>query len=83
MSDYITTNNNRQNQTEVSKMHKTNVIETDNKITVDINGLQAMLSVGRNSANEIGEKAGAVTRIGRRKLYNVEKVRNYLNQLSE
>lgn len=64
-------------------MRKTNVIESDNKITVDINGLQAMLSVGRNTANEIGEKAGAVIRIGRRKLYNVNKVQAYIDSNGE
>lgn len=60
-------------------MRKTNNIDCDNKITVDINGLQALLSLGRASADDIGEKAGAVIRVGRRKLYNVDKVKNYLN----
>lgn len=64
-------------------MFKTNNIDTDNKITVDINGLQAMLSIGRNTAAEIGEKAGAVIRVGRRKLYNVRKIEEYMNKLSE
>lgn len=64
-------------------MRKTNSIETDSKITVDINGLQAMLSIGRNTAAEIGEKAGAVIRIGRRKLYNVSKIEDYMNKLTE
>lgn len=64
-------------------MHKTNIIEADNKIAVDINGLQAMLSVGKNTAAEIGEKAGAVIRIGRRKLYNVRKIELYVEQLTE
>ena len=64
-------------------MRKTNIIETDNKITVDINGLQAMLSVGKNTAADVGEKAGAVVRIGRRKLYNVKKIEEYMQQLTE
>lgn len=64
-------------------MHKTNSVETENKITVDIYGLQAMLSIGRNTAAEIGEKAGAVIRVGRRKLYNVRKIEEYMNKLSE
>lgn len=64
-------------------MHKTNVNETGYKITVDINGLQTMLSVGKNSAAEIGEKAGAVIRIGRRKLYNVKKIIEYMEQQLE
>ena len=65
-------------------MRKTNsTIESDNKITVDINELKEMLSIGRNNAAEIGEKAGAVIRIGRRKLYNVRKVTEYMDKLTE
>lgn len=64
-------------------MHKTNVIETDNKIAVDINGLQAMLSVGKNTAADVGEKAGAVIRLGRRKLYNVKKIQAYMDSMLE
>lgn len=64
-------------------MHKTNVIDCDNKMAVDINGLQAMLSVGRNTADEVGVKAGAVIRLGKRKLYNVKKIEAYLDNLTE
>lgn len=71
------------NERRSKTMYKTNVIETNNKITVDINGLQAMLSIGKNTAAEIGEKAGAVIRIGRRKLYNVKKIQEYMDGLSQ
>lgn len=64
-------------------MHKTNEVKTDKKILVDINGLQAMLSIGKNTASGIGEKAGAVVRIGTRKLYNVKKIEEYIEQLTE
>ena len=64
-------------------MRKTNNTETDHKITVDINGLQAMLSIGRITADEIGKEAGAVVRIGRRKLYNVAKVQAYIDCITE
>lgn len=64
-------------------MRKTKNLECENKLTVDINGLQALLSLGRASADEIGRNAGAVIRIGRRKLYNVEKVKAYLNTISK
>ena len=64
-------------------MNKRNVTETENKIAVDINELQIMLSVGRNTAIDIGEKAGAVIRIGRRKLYNVKKIESYMDQITE
>ena len=49
------------------------------KIAVDINRLQDMLCVGKRSADRIGEEAGAVIKIGRRKLYNVEKIKTYIN----
>lgn len=63
-------------------MNKTKVVETDNKISVDIKGLQSMCGVGRNTAAKIGEEAGAVIRIGRRKLYNVQLVQEYMNSLA-
>lgn len=68
---------------ELMEMRKTSVIECDNKITVDIIGLQGMLSLGKTTSNQIGEEAGAVIRIGKRKLYNVEKVKAYMNRLTE
>lgn len=63
---------------EMKIMNKTKTQKTDYKIMVDIKGLQDMLSCGRTSADQIGESAGAVTRIGRRKLYNVSKIERYL-----
>lgn len=64
-------------------MYKTKVIYGDKKVTVDINELQSMLSIGKRSADKIGEMAGAVIRVGRRKLYNVQKVEDFLNSVSE
>lgn len=63
-------------------MNKTNATETENKISVDIKGLQSLCGVGRNTAAKIGEDAGAVIRIGRRKLYNVQLVQEYMNTLA-
>ena len=63
-------------------MQKRNEIDLKNKITVDINELQTILSVGRNTASRIGEDAQAVVRIGRRKLYNVEKIKKYMEDQS-
>ena len=54
-----------------------------NKIMVGIEELQEMLCVGRNTAKQIGIDAGASIKIGRRRLYNVEKVTEYMNKLSE
>lgn len=64
-------------------MRKTNVKEANVKITVDIVGLQNMLSVGKNTAYKIGEEAGAVVRLGKRKLYIVSKIEDYINKKSE
>lgn len=64
-------------------MHKTKIYECNNKLTVDIVELQAMLSVGKNTAADIGEKAGAVVRVGRRKLFNVSKIQRYIDDLAE
>ncbi len=53
------------------------------KIAVDVTMLQDMLSLGKNSAIEIGRKAGAEIHVGRRTLYNVKKVEAYMDQLTE
>ena len=57
--------------------------ETDVKITVDIDGLSAMLSCGHATARKIGEQAGARIVIGRRLLYMVDKVYKYLDALAD
>lgn len=64
-------------------MNKTNVGECENKIAVDINGLQMMLFVGKGTASDIGERAGEVVRFGKRKLYIVKKVEAYMDSLAE
>ena len=54
------------------------------KITVDIRELQEMLSLGKNKSMEIGKKAGAVIHLGsRRTLYSVDKVKKYMESLTE
>lgn len=50
-------------------------------VLVDIKRLQDILSCGMQTASKIAEDAGAGLKIGRRKLYNVEKIKTYLNQL--
>ena len=57
--------------------------ETDIKITVDIDGLAAMLSCGHATARKIAEQAGARIEIGRRVLYMVDKVYKYLDDLAD
>lgn len=64
-------------------MNKTLFRETKTPVTVDIEGLSAMLSCGRATARKVGEQAEARICIGRRVLYSVDKVRQYLCNLSE
>ena len=64
-------------------MNKTLKREDKHKITVDIERLAAMLSCGRATARKIGEQAEARICIGRRVLYSVDKVKQYLCNLSE
>ena len=56
--------------------------ETINPIAVDIATLQNMLGVGRNTADDIGKKANAVIKVGRRKLFNVKKVQAYMDSIT-
>lgn len=53
------------------------------KLSVGLDGLADMLSVGRNTAQEIGKAAGASFKIGRRRLYDVGKVRKYLANITD
>lgn len=55
----------------------------ENKRTVDTVGLQAMLSCGRKSAVDIGTAAGARIHVGRRVLWNIKKVQQYIDTISE
>lgn len=64
-------------------MNKTKRRESDQLLTVDIEGLCAMLSCGRVTARKIAEQANARIVIGRRVLFSVDKIRNYIDQLSD
>lgn len=52
-------------------------------VMLEINGLCDALSLGRRSAEKIGEDAKAVVRVGRRKLYNFQKIQKYVDAISE
>lgn len=58
-------------------------LETTNKGAIDITELMEYLSVGRQSADKVGKEAGAIIRIGRRKLFNVKKIQAYLDSKCE
>lgn len=64
-------------------MNKTGIRGTEQPITVDIEKLAAMLSCGKATAKKIAEQAGARVIIGRRVLYSVEKIQQYLNAMAE
>ncbi len=53
------------------------------KMLVDTLGLQEMLSSGRPAAVQIGTEAGARVQIGRRVFWNVRKVHQYIDTISE
>lgn len=63
-------------------MNKTTKRETDIVLTVDTEGLAAMLSCGEATARKIGEQAGARIEMGRRVLYLVTKVQRYLESIA-
>lgn len=50
-------------------------------VLVDNKRLQDILSCGMQTAKQIAEEAGAAVNFGRRKLYNVEKIKAYLNKI--
>lgn len=60
-------------------MHKTAKGEINNRITVDSMELQQLLGVGRKAAEKIGQDAGAIMRVGRRKLFYLTKIEAYLD----
>lgn len=65
-------------------MNKTtnNSIQLSNRITVNTESLSEMLDCGRATAVKIGEAAGARIQMGKRVLWNVRKVENYLDCIS-
>ena len=65
------------------KLKRTAERETKHKITVDIEGLAAMLSCGTSTAKKIAEMAEARIVIGRRVLYSVDKIKAYLEIMTE
>ena len=56
--------------------------KAENRLTVDIEGLMAMLSCGEVTAKKIADYAEARVIIGRRVLYNVDKIKRYLDAMA-
>ena len=61
-------------------MRKTTEYKAENRLTVDIEGLMAMLSCGEVTVKKIADYAEARVIVGRRVLYNVYKIKNILMQ---
>ena len=67
-------------------MRKREVVETADLtgcILIDTRELQKVTSCGRDGAIKLGTAAGARVQLGRRVLWNVNKIRAYLDQISE
>ena len=64
-------------------MNKTKSRNSEHYLTVDVDRLSAMLSCGHSTARKIGEQSHAKIVIGRRVLYSVEKVKAYLDSLTD
>lgn len=63
-------------------MRKTTEYNAENRLTVDIEGLMTMLSCGEVTAKKIADYAKARVIVGRRVLYNVAKVKKYLDAMA-
>ena len=65
-----------------STMNKTtktyNEIDLTRKLAVDTEELQQILSLGRKSAVEVGKAANAQIMVGKRIIWNLQRVQEYL-----
>lgn len=63
-------------------MRKAKYDSIENPAMIDTPMLQSFLSCGRPTAVKIGETANAKIVMGKRVLWNVEKIKKYLNEIS-
>ena len=61
---------------------KNQKIDLTRKLTVDTQELQQILSLGRKSAVEIGNMANAKIIVGRRVVWNIQKIQDYLYDIA-
>ena len=64
-------------------MRKTAIGDTQRRLAVDTKELQSLLCCGRDTAVKIGIEAKSRLQIGKRVLWNVKKVQDYLDNISE
>ena len=62
-------------------MNKSN--QSVEKIYISVNEMMQMFSIGRSTALKLGIDSNAKIKLGRRTLYNVEKVKGYMSSLYE
>lgn len=62
-------------------MYKTK-IQNENPMLINSAKLREMLGCGRYSAEKIGKEAKAKIKVGKLVLWNVEKVKNYLDSIA-
>lgn len=60
-----------------------NFATTKDPVLVDVTALQEMTRSGRYTALKIAEAAGARVQVGRRVLFNFEKIKEYVDSISE
>lgn len=58
-------------------------LELNHRMLISTADLQEFLSCGRSTTIKIGTEAGAKIQIGKRVLWNREKVQKYLNERSQ
>lgn len=58
-------------------------ITTKETRLIDTDELRGYTSLGRNSAMKLGEDAGAKIKIGKRTLWDKEKISRYISALTE
>ena len=62
---------------------KTSGVGFNERMLVSGKELPSLLSCGYDTAVKIGDAAGARVKYGKRVLWNTEKIRDYLNDLSK
>lgn len=64
-------------------MRKTKNIDILEHVTVNTKTLQGMLNCGRETAVKIGTEANARIKIGRRVLWDVGKIKEYVKDIND
>ena len=64
-------------------MTRKSMEEINNSRLLNLNDLMMYIGVGRNKAIDFGKESGSIVRIGRRVLYDRERVDKYIDSLLE